>query len=272
MQFNGYIKSCYFTLKLGIGMSVFMLLASCVTPVERDDETASKTLKNISGDIVDMVNTTTTEVQQKRQTLNASAHKNLYLAQQQSRLAQIPQALSTKYQQAVVLIQNKAYKRANLLLDEVIKQAPNLSGSYVNKAVIAYNENHLSDAEKWLDKAIKTNALNPYAYNFKGQLQRLNGHFAKAEQSYQQALANWNDYPDAHLNLAILLELYRGQLLQARQHYQAYLTLNPHDKKVTAYLAGLEIKIKRAGLTLPEEKHQPAVLLEQKSEKNHAVN
>ena len=158
MQFNGYIKSCYFTLKLGIGMSVFMLLASCVTPVERDDETASKTLKNISGDIVDMVNTTTTEVQQKRQTLNASAHKNLYLAQMYRQLAR-----DVMQSQRPKGLDELALEEYELLLEEI-------AYPFEEKAI----EIHTSNAQRtwqdiydpWIAKSFAALAqLEPAQYN-----------------------------------------------------------------------------------------------------------
>ena len=62
----------------------------------------------------------------------------------------------------------------------------------------------------------------------------------------------WPQYPQAQLNLAILLELYRGKLLQARQYYLAYLANKSNDEQAKRWLAGVEIKIQRAGLTLPD--------------------
>jgi len=51
------------------------------------------------------------------------------------------------------------------------------------------------------------------------------------------------NYPQAHLNAAVLFELYRGKFIQAKTHYQAYLALKPNDKQTQKWLAGLEIKL-----------------------------
>ena len=135
----------------------------------------------------------------------------------------------------------------------ILKQ-PKLSGSYVNKAIIAKQHGKLDEAQLLLAKAIEVNSLNLYAHHLQGQIYRLQGLFEKSEQSYLAALAIWPDFAQAHASMAILLELYRGRLLEAYAHYRTYLTLKPDDEEVKRWLAGLEIKIKRAGLELPTEK------------------
>ena len=98
--------------------------------------------------------------------------------------------------------------------------------------------------------------MNPYAYQMKGRVARLTGDFEQAEKSYLKALDIWPEYPEAQVNLAILLELYRGRLLDARKYYSSYLELQADDQQVQRWLAGVEIKIKRAGLVLPEKLEQ----------------
>ena len=90
-----------------------------------------------------------------------------------------------------------------------------------------------------------------YAHHLQGKVYRLQGQFDKAEQSYLAALAIWPDFTDAQASMAILLELYRGRLLDAHSYYRSYLLLNSDDEEVKRWQAGLEIKIKRAGLAMP---------------------
>ena len=135
----------------------------------------------------------------------------------------------------------------------VLALQPKLSGAYVNKALIAIQQKNFSLANKQLDKALAVNPINPHAYEIKARIARLNGHFEQAEINYLNALDIWPAYPEAQVNLAILLELYRGRLLDAHKYYSSYLVLQGDDKQVQRWLAGVEIKIKRAGLVLPNQ-------------------
>ena len=189
----------------------------------------------------------------------ANRKRNGYLDQKQQRLANVPSYVITKYKQALTLMTKQEWLKAEKLFDEILVIQPQLSGAYVNKALIAIQQKNFSIANQQLDKALEVNALNPYAYQMKGRVARLTGDFEAAEKSYLKALDIWPEYPEAQVNLAILLELYRGRLLDARKYYSSYLELQADDQQVQRWLAGVEIKIKRAGLVLPEklEKNKP---------------
>ncbi|TYK65402.1 tetratricopeptide repeat protein [Colwellia echini] len=176
---------------------------------------------------------------------------NLYEEQQAKTPVIVPDKVLEDYQQAIALMKVKKWQQADALLDQVILAQPNLSGSYVNKALIAQQQGELVEAQALLDKAISINNLNLYAHHLQGQIYRLQGQFNKAEQSYLAALAIWPDFNDAQVSMAILLELYRGRLIDAHGYYTSYLTLNSDDEEVKRWQAGLEIKITRAGLEIP---------------------
>jgi len=179
--------------------------------------------------------------------------KNLYLQQQLDSPIIIAKTVQKDYQQALTLMKESKWQQAQVLFDQIILKQPNLSGSYVNKAIIARQHRRFDEAQSLLAKAIEVNSLNLYAYHLQGQIYRLQGSFEKSEQSYLAALAIWPDFSEVHASMAILLELYRGRLIEAHAYYRAYLTLKPDDEEVKRWLAGLEIKIKRAGLELPSE-------------------
>jgi tetratricopeptide (TPR) repeat protein len=189
----------------------------------------------------------------------ANRKRNGYLDQKQQRLANVPSYVITKYKQSLTLMTKQEWLKAEKLFDEILVIQPQLSGAYVNKALIAIQQKNFSIANQQLDRALEVNALNPYAYQMKGRIARLTGDFEAAEKSYLKALDIWPEYPEAQVNLAILLELYRGRLLDARKYYSSYLELQADDQQVQRWLAGVEIKIKRAGLVLPEklEKNKP---------------
>ncbi len=220
---------------------------------------SDKELHHLGKDIVDMVtvdnkqtpsaNEASSNKSAKNEQLSptATAIKNLYLEQQAN--SKVSAASAANFKAALTLMHAKKWQKAQQLLDKIIAQQPELSGSYVNKALIFMQQKQLVAANEQLIKAITANPLNPYAHNLQGQIARLQGNFSLAEKSYRQALTIWPQYSQAQLNMAILLELYRGQLVNAKKHYQAYLKIKPQDKQVQRWLAGLNIKIKRAGTT-----------------------
>ena len=231
------------------------LLASCSTAPSSNDSTtqtrSEPSLNSADKDIVDLVNLNNKGANNSLSDIAGNTDKrNAYLEQAPQRLADVPAAVLAQYQQAINAMKNQQWQNANSLFDKVIAAQPQLSGAYVNKAIIAINQQALTEADILLTQAIKANSSNPYAHQIKANLARQQGQYAQAEQGYITALTLWPQYPQAQLNLAILLELYRGKLLQARQFYLAYLTNQPDDEQAKRWLAGVEIKIKRAGLTL----------------------
>ena len=166
-----------------------------------------------------------------------------FLAQQEKIKTHLSAQALEGYQQALAQMKNKHWQQAQQLFDKVLLIEPNLSSCYVNKALISYHLNAPEQALTLLETAQSMNAINPYLYNLKGIIYRETGDFEQAQLSYEQAIKIWPKYAQAHLNLAVLLELYRGKFSQAKQHYLEYLSLQPNDTRVQRWLAGLEIKL-----------------------------
>lgn len=186
------------------------------------------------------------------ETVKSPVAINLYVQQQVNNPVIVAADVRKDYQKALALMEKKKWQQASELFDKVITKQPQLSGSYVNKALIAKKQDKLAQAQLLLKKAVTVNKLNLYAYHLQGQIYRQQGEFDKAEQSYLSALKVWPDFAEAHASMAILLELYRGRLLDAYAYYDSYLQLKPGDEEIQRWQAGLSIKIKRAGLTIPE--------------------
>ncbi|GGI76390.1 hypothetical protein GCM10009332_12220 [Shewanella gelidii] len=180
--------------------------------------------------------------------------------------AQLPPVIIETFKIAKQQMNQQQWTQAEASFDQIIQSHPHLSGTYVNKAIIALQRakqksglaswSQLSPddpafhvAEQLLKQAITYNSSNAYAHQIRGQVARLAGQLTLAEQSYRKALVIWPDYPEAQLNLAIFLELFRGQLIEARGLYQAYLSQKPDDSQAQRWLAAIELKIDRAGLT-----------------------
>ena len=232
------------------------LMQGCATQSQKETS-SSKELKSLTNDIVEMVNV---DKKQQPNTNNsiikdADNHPNAYLTGQ-AKTTVLPES-KQNFQAAISLMQAKKWLKAEQLLNKVIAKQPELSGSYVNKALIAMHKKSYQQANKLLNQALLVNPNNPYAYNLQGQIARIQGKIILAEKNYRKALTIWPQYSQAQLNMAILLELYRGQLVAARSYYHAYLQTKPDDKKVQRWLASLEIKMKRTGLSLTTNNELP---------------
>lgn len=166
-----------------------------------------------------------------------------FLAQQKLNKQQLTPETLSLYQQAIKAVKNKQWQQAQALLQQVLIKSPNLSGAYYYQAVIAYNKQTFEEAKLLIAKSILINNNNPYSFNLQAVIARKLGDFTLAENSYEKAITIWPDYSEAHLNYAVFLELYRGQLEEAKKHYLQYLMLKPDDKKVARWLAGLELKL-----------------------------
>lgn len=173
----------------------------------------------------------------------ATAQSIEYSRQQQQVQETTPADVKGLYQQGLAAMAEKNWQYAEQLFTQVIELNPELAGSYLNQAIIAQNTQQQALAQAKINQALKVSPLNPYAHNLNGVLARERGDFSSAEQSYLQALKSLPNYADAHLNLAILSELYQGKLALAQQHYQAYLLIHQDDKQVQRWLAGLTLKL-----------------------------
>ena len=129
---------------------------------------------------------------------------------------------------------------------KMTEKYPVLSGPWVQLGAIAEKQEKYEGAVKHYRKAISVNRKNVNAYLALGLLQRRLGEFGAAQASYNKALQVWKDFPEAHLNLAILYDLYVNQPEQAQKHYEAYSFLTGNkDKKVHKWL--VEVK-RRTGI------------------------
>ncbi|MGK0499579.1 MAG: Tfp pilus assembly protein PilF [Oceanicoccus sp.] len=151
------------------------------------------------------------------------------------------------FAQAKRLMEEKNWEAAEIELQLLIVSQPQLSGPYLQLALLYKNTGRADLAKYNFEQSIKANGNNVYAYNHYALFLREQGGFDSAEEVYQQALMVWPDYASAHLNLGILYDLYRGQLQQALNQYQIYQRLQDQpDRKVTGWIIDIERRLKRA--------------------------
>lgn len=159
-----------------------------------------------------------------------------------------------KYIEARRAFKAKNFELAEKVLAELIEEDSVLSGPWVMRGDIALEKDDLDNAIKHYNSAIKTNEKNINAYLRLAKVQRIKGEFLKAEQTYAKALSLWKDFPEAHLNLAILYDIYLNKPLKAVQHMEAYQFLTKgRNKQVAGWLTEIRSRTDSATNVSAEE-------------------
>jgi len=169
------------------------------------------------------------------------------LPELQQRVLVIPPEARAQYAAAVALLRNQQPYAARNALQQLLQSYPEVPGAYLNLALLDYHEGFYRSARHRVDKALELLPRNAAAYNLSGSLHRQAGEFKQAWEAYALALAVDDNYAPAHLNLAILFDIYLQYWLDARTHYRRYLELHGEDQRVQLWLQDLERRIKRAG-------------------------
>lgn len=140
---------------------------------------------------------------------------------------------------AVKLLTAKQYAQGIALLLNVTRKAPNLVAAHVDLGIAYGMEGDLDKAQASLERALALDPRQVVAYNELGMAQRRQGRFAAARSSYEKALAIAPQFHYARLNLAILCDLYIGDLQCARDNYEAYRQEVPGDERTALWIRDL---------------------------------
>ena len=184
-----------------------------------------------------------------QQPYDPAGHKIPYVPQSNpytTQAAAVPAEVRSKFLLANYLFREGKQKRAQEKFRALTEKYPSLAGPWVKLGDIAQINAKYDEAINNYKKAISVNKNNVNAYIALGLLQRKQGYFLDAQTTYLDALNVWKDFPEAHLNLAVLYDLYMNRTEDAQKHYEAYCFLTGNkDKKAHKWLA--EVK-QRTGI------------------------
>ena len=156
--------------------------------------------------------------------------------------------VKAQFEQAIAFMKAGQDKDAAALFTNIAKLDPKLASPHTNLGILFYRENNLKEAEEALKESLRLDGKDYVAANYMGMLYRMQGRFSDAEAAYEQALAANPDYGYAHLNLAILYDIYLDNLPKALDHYQQYQRISgDSDQQFTGWLADLRQRMKSTG-------------------------
>ncbi|MDB5985757.1 MAG: tetratricopeptide repeat protein [Nevskia sp.] len=146
-----------------------------------------------------------------------------------------------RFQDALQLMHEHKSDEAQAALEALVKDFPNLSGPQTDLGIVYARAKQRDKAFNSFNKAIAANPKNATAYDWQGILYRESGDYAGAERAYLQALSAQPDYAGAHLNLAILYDVYLKRPQDAAAQYREYQRLAGANKPiVTAWINELQ--------------------------------
>ena len=148
--------------------------------------------------------------------------------------APVPPEAVARFREADGLMADEQYRDARKAFEAITRDYPELSGPWLKLGELAEIGERMERAEKSYQKALEVNPENVNAYLALALFQRRRGDFEAARDTYVSALALWKDFPEAHLNLAILYDLYMNQPALAQPHFEAYDFLTAGDNPQVA--------------------------------------
>jgi len=159
-------------------------------------------------------------------------------------LPKVRHSNAVAFDQAVAALRAGRLQEAEVLLQEITADQPELAGPWVNLGQVYVMLEKYEEARAAFNNAIAANPRSCAAHNQLGVLSRQFGDFRSAEEHYRSCLEQVPTFKDAYLNLGILYELYLGKLPEALEAYRRYqLLAGEPDRRVQGWVMDLERRL-----------------------------
>ena len=157
--------------------------------------------------------------------------------------SQIGGDVRIEYEAALAFLQQGRHEEGIALLERVAEATPELSAPRIDLGIAQHIAGDLEAAEASLLLALESNPEQPVAHNELGIIYRKTGRFPEARESYESALAVYPGFHYARRNLAILCDLYLGDLECALDNYEAYMETVPSDEEASMWIADIRYRL-----------------------------
>ena len=157
----------------------------------------------------------------------------------------ISNATRSEYDAALDELNQGEREQGIELLRQIVDASPGLSAPRIDLGIAYHAAGDLEAAEAELLEARSLNPNHPVVHNELGIILRKTGRFDEARASYEAALDIYSGYHFARRNLAVLCDLYLGDLDCALENYEAYMQTVPGDDEATIWIADLKGRMAR---------------------------
>jgi tetratricopeptide (TPR) repeat protein len=153
----------------------------------------------------------------------------------------VSEAVKAIYSKVDPVINKRKWRQAEAMLLDAVKSDKKTSGVYYRLAYVQFKQQKLSEAAKNIAASIELQQKNYYALNLAGIIARERGNFVEAKSFYQRALQAYPRFRAAHINLAILADIYLRDYELAKHHYELALALaGGKDETIEKWLLDLK--------------------------------